>query len=152
MQNAMVRKLDAVPLTRQTASQVFPLAQSLVPHLDLEGWLAFAHRAIAAAGSGGIIGLRDDLGYFHGFFGYFVRHDGLGGPVLAIEHAAAMDLLDRAGSAAVLAQEIESVAAQLGCADVHVHLRPAQRRLRRLLEAEGHTLRGIVLEKAVAAD
>ena len=148
----MLRKLDAVPLTYDTARQVFPLAQSLVPSLDLSDWLAFAHREIAAVGTGGIVGLRDERGYFYGLFGYRVRHDILGGPALAIEFAAVMDLLDHAGPAAVLAREIEAIATRLGCADVHVHLRPEQRRLRRLLKGHGHNLRGFVLEKSVAAN
>jgi len=147
----MFGKLEAVPVTLETASQVFPLARSLVPELELDGWLAFARRQIERPETAGIVGVRDERGYFHGLFNYEVRHDVRTGPILDVGMAMAVNLLDRAGAGAVLVRAIDAMAVALGCAGTQIRLTAEQRQLRRWLEGEGHALRCVVLEKAIAA-
>jgi hypothetical protein len=148
----MLRKLDAVPLTHETAQQIFPLAQSVMPDLALEAWLAFAHQRIGAPPSGGgIVGIRDARGYFHGLFDYRARRDLMDGtPTLDVGLATAIDLFDRFGAAFVLVRELEAIATKIGCIAIQVHLRPEQRRFRRWLEREGHGMDAIVMRKALA--
>jgi hypothetical protein len=147
----MLGSLSAIPLTHDMAAQVLPLARSLLPALELEAWLAFARARIDRMPSGGIMGVQDRRGYFHGLLGFEVRGDLLDGTVLDVGWATATDLLNRAGAAAVLSRELEAMAARLNCAGVQVRLRPEQQHLRRWLEDEGHVLRSLILEKPVVA-
>jgi len=148
----MFGKLEAVPVTLETAGQVYPLVRSLVPELELDSWLSFARRHIEGPETAGIVGVRDERGYFHGLFGYQVRHDVLTGPTLDVGLAMAVNLLDRTGAGAVLVRSIEALAVTLGCAATQIRLSVEQRQLRRWLEGEGHALRCVVLAKAVAAE
>jgi hypothetical protein len=143
----MIRNLTATSLGIEQLPQAFPLARALVSNLDLEAWLAFARRRSGDTDTGGIVGVCDERGYFHGLFGYEVRQDLAQGTTLAIDMAIAMELLDRGGAAAVLIGEIDGIAAKLGCRAVHVRLRPEQRGLRRGLERAGHQVQGIILGK-----
>ncbi len=146
----MIRKLCAVALRAEQAAQVFPLARALVPELDLPSWLAFARKRAGTSTSRGLIGMRDDDGYFHGLYGYEVRHDLSDGATLDVDLAIALELLDRAGAAALLLDEIDARARRLGCNAVHVHLKPHQRRLRRCFEGDGHSLQSVMLAKPAA--
>jgi hypothetical protein len=143
----MPRTLAAVPLSLKEVEQTYPLARALAPELDLETWLAFAQRRIVDSPNSGIVGVRDERGYFYGLLGYLVRHDLTAGTTLEVDMAIAMEVLDRAGTVAVLADEIESIAGRLDCSAIHIHLRPEQHRLRRLLEGGGHSIRSVVLGK-----
>ncbi len=143
----MIRNLCAVALSADEAAQAFPLARALVPELDLPSWLAFVRKRAGGSATRGLIGVRDDDGYFHGLYGYEVRYDLTDGATLDIDLAIAMELLDRAGAAAVLMDEIQERARRLDCNAVHVHLKPHQRRLRRWFEAEGHSLQSVTLAK-----
>ncbi len=148
----MPSRLEAVPLTRETARQIFPLAQSVMPDLGIEAWLTFARRQGGDPADGGILGIRDERGYFLGLFDYRVRRDLAGaGPTLEVALATAMDLVDRNGAAALLVKEIETLAAGLGCHATQIRLRPKQRRLRRSFERAGHELEAVVLTKSVGS-
>lgn len=146
----MDRSLVAVPLTAEQAVQIFPLARALAPELDLDAWRRFARRRSNEPDVRGIIGIRDTLGYFHALFDYEIRQDVTARPTLEIGLAVALDLLDGASSTTILMNEIDALAARLGCHAVHVRLRPNQRRLRRSLERDGHSLQSIVLGKSTA--
>ena len=125
--------------------QALPLARTVFPALELEDWRDYTHQHIRPPTSG-LVGVQDDHGYFHGLFGYRVRREVLGA-TLDVEWAAAINLLERSEAAATLVREIETVAAQLDCPGVQVRLLPGQRRLRRWLERNGHSLAGVILEK-----
>src|SRR5579872_6822274 len=104
----MFGQLEAVPVTLETAGQLYPLVRSLVPELELDGWLLFARRHIEGPETAGIVGVRDERGYFHGLFGYQVRYDVRTGPTLDVGLAMAVNLLDRTGAGAVLVRAIEA--------------------------------------------
>jgi hypothetical protein len=147
----MLGTLRPVPLTPDKVAQVLPLARSLLPALELDAWSSFARRRIGGMPDSGIIGLQDRRGYFHGLLGYEVRNDLLGGRILAVDWATSMELFGNADAVALLARELDAMATRLGCAGIEIRLKPEQRRLRRWLEREGHTLQSVVIEKKAAA-
>ena len=144
----MVRTFAAAPLAPADVPQAFPLARALMPQLDLTAWLEFARRRAGKPAARGIVAVRDDRGYFHGLFSYEVRHALGEGATLEVDVAIAMELLDRSGPAAVLLDEIDVLAARLGCAAVQVRLRPDQRRLRRWFEALGYAIQDVAMVRA----
>ncbi len=145
----MARQLEPVRLNEEQIVQVFPLVRSVVPDLDLEAWQSFARRYTGDISAGGIIGIRDERGYFHGVFGCRVRPGLSGGSTLEVSWATALELLDRAGPAPMLIEAIEATAARLDCAEIQVHLKPEQRRLRRWFEGVGHSVQAVVLGRSV---
>jgi hypothetical protein len=142
-------QLQAVPLDEEQLVQVFPLVRSVAPDLELAAWQGFARRYIGESSAGGIVGIRDERGYFHGLFGYRVRAGLSGGKTLEVDWATAMELLDRTGPAPMLIEAIEAIAARLDCAELLIHLKPGQRRLRRWFEGVGHSVQAVVLGRAV---
>ena len=145
----MTRQLEPVALNEDQIVQVFPLVRSVVPDLELEAWRAFARRYTGAASAGGIIGIRDERGYFHVVFGCRVRPGLSGGSTLEVTWATAMELLDRTGPAPILIEAIEATAARLDCAEIQVHLKPEQRRPRRWFEGVGHSVQAVILGRSV---
>ena len=145
----MPRTLAAAPLALADVLQAFPLARALLPQLELETWRDFARRRLGRPATRGIVAVRDERGYFYALFSYEVRHALGDGATLEVGLAIAMEMIDRSGPAAVLLREIDTLAARLRCAAVHVHLRPDQRRLRRWLESSGHSVRSVVMVKAL---
>jgi hypothetical protein len=147
----MASTLTATPLRIEQAPQAFPLVRVLMPEVALGDWLAFAEVRCRAPETSGIVGVRDAQGYFQALFVYEVRPDLAGGATLEVGMAIALGLVDPPSAVAMLVAEIDLLAARLGCAGVHVRLRPDQRRLRRWFEAAGHTLDGVVLGKPIGS-
>jgi hypothetical protein len=141
-----MQPLAPVSLTAELMPQAFPLARAFAPDLDLESWLEFGTHRLAA-GTGGIVGLRDERGYFRGLFGYQVRNDPLDGAVLQVDMAVTLDLVNRAEAAAALTGEIDGQSRKLGCTGVQICLRPEQRWLRRWFERHGYQIRAVTFAK-----
>jgi hypothetical protein len=106
------------------------------------------------AREGGILAVTDERNYIAGLCSYRVVPDLIHGRLLDAGHFLAFDLLDRRPVAEALAEALEALARELGCAAVHTHL--PQRNdappgpdqgLSGLLAARGHRVESLGLCK-----
>ncbi|HKO06780.1 MAG TPA: hypothetical protein VJ487_03625 [Alphaproteobacteria bacterium] len=137
--------------------QAFPLVHALVPRLKLEGWVRYA-RALGGVGGarGGVMSAFDEQGYICGLFCYRMETGLEHGPKLLIEHACALDIVDRQGAIDALLGVVDDLARALFCAQIDVHLDQAQVVLSAphgpfisALRARGAIINGIRLSKPV---
>lgn len=149
------------------AERAFALVQAAMPTLHLEQWVGFV-RAFCRQGPEpaapahrpqpqGILLAREPAGLILGLTAYSLDHDLHHGRILLGRNFIAFGLLNRRPAAEALAQELETVAAQLGCHAVHLSLAPAADAVCRtsdawlnaLLQERGHRAEEITLCKAL---
>ena len=105
-------------LGRDQIRAVYPLIREAVPTLDLAAWLRFARQLMGGRRSGqcGIVAARREGRAFPcGLFCYRVEVDLRRGRTLVADHFVALDLLDPGAVVAALVEELEALAARLGC-------------------------------------
>jgi hypothetical protein len=107
--------------------QAFPLVRALIPRLRLEAWMRYARALGEADGArAGVMSAFDEQGYICGLFCYRMEPGLEHGPKLSIEHACALDIVDRQGAIDALLGVIDELARALFCAQIDVHLDQAQ--------------------------
>ncbi|HXQ68723.1 MAG TPA: hypothetical protein VN980_19315 [Alphaproteobacteria bacterium] len=137
--------------------QAFPLVHALIPRLRLEAWLRYAQTLGELDGArAGVMSAFDEQGYICGLFCYRMETGLEHGPKLLIEHACALDIVDRQGAIDALLGAIDDLARALFCAQIDVHLDQAQVVLSAphgpfiaALRARGAIINGIRLSKPV---
>ena len=108
-------------LGRDQIRAVYPLIREAVPTLDLARWLRFARQLTGPRRSGqrGIVAARrEGRAYPCGLFCYRVEEDLRRGRTLVADHFVALDLLDPGAVVTALVEELERLAARLGCQTV----------------------------------
>jgi hypothetical protein len=137
--------------------QAFPLVHALIPRLRLEAWVRYARALGEVDGArAGVMSAFDEQGYICGLFCYRMETGLEHGPKLLIEHACALDIIDRQGAIDALLGVVDDLARALFCAQIDVHLDQAQVVLSvphgpfiSALRARGAILNGIRLSKPV---
>ena len=133
---------------------VYPLVWEAVPELDSAAWVRFARLLLSPkrAGQGGIIAAwRPGRNFPCGLVCYRVENDLLRGRVLVAEHFVAVDLLDPQAVLASLVEELDPLAARLGCTAVRSVVHGGNSQVRSGLSAAGHEPEGALLVKPVEA-
>ncbi len=165
-------QLKVRPLSAACINQAFPLIQTALPGVTLAAWRDFAAALISGtdaqgdapgdargdAREGGILAVADERNYIAGLCSYRVVPDLFHGRLLDAGHFLAFDLLDRRPVAEALAEALEVLARERGCAAVHTHLpyrtaaptEPGDG-LSGLLAARGHRVESLGLCKRLVA-
>jgi len=133
---------------------VYPLMREAVPGLQLNEWLRFARRLTRARPRepGGIIVARRPARSWPIGMVCYRRRQELGvGPVLAVCHLVALDLLDPAAVVASLTAQLDIIAVQLGCVAIMTTVHRGAASVTDDLFAAGHRPEGAVLTKPVGA-
>lgn len=105
-------------LARDQIRSVYPLIREAVATIDLATWMRFARQLAAPrrAGQCGIVTARREGRPFPcGLFCYRVEEDLKLGKVLTADHFVAVDLLDPGAVLVALVEELDGLAARLGC-------------------------------------
>ena len=128
-------------LGRDQIRAVYPLIREAVPPLDLAAWLRFARQLTGGRRSGqcGIVAARREGRAFPcGLFCYRVEDDLRRGRILVADHFVALDLLDPGAVVAALVEELEGLAARLGCQAVRSVVHGGAPGVGHELRAAGH--------------
>ncbi len=160
------------PLSAESVTQAYALIQTALPEVTLAAWRDFAAALMSGpdargdapggargdAREGGILAVADRRNYIAGLCSYRVVPDLVHGRLLDAGHFLAFDLLDRRPVAEALAEALEVLARERGCAAVHTHLpyrtaAPTEpgNGLSGLLAARGHRVESLGLCKRLVA-
>jgi hypothetical protein len=155
-----VTRFKIRPLSAESVTQAYALIQTALPEVTLAAWRDFAAALMSGtdAREGGILAVADRRNYIAGLCSYRVVPDLVHGRLLDAGHFLAFDLLDRRPVAEALAEALEVLARERGCAAVHTHLpyrtaaptEPGDG-LSGLLAARGHRVESLGLCKRLVA-
>ncbi|HET8997039.1 MAG TPA: hypothetical protein VFN42_10275 [Acetobacteraceae bacterium] len=133
---------------------VYPLVREFAPSLEAASWLRFARQLVNGKrpGQGGIVGAwRLGRSFPCGLFCYRVDNDLMRGKILVAEHFVAVDLLDPQAVLSALVEELDSLAARLGCRAVRSVVHGGNDHVHSGLAAAGHEPEASLLLKPVLA-
>src|SRR5215471_144126 len=143
-------EITVEPLAFDQLATVYPLVREAVRGLDLPEWLRFA-RGIAAPGraerSGIMVARRAGQPFPCGLFCYRKDRDLKHGTVLTADHIVALDILNPKPILAALVEELDVLAARLGCTAVHSVVRDGSHDIASGLLAAGHRRESETLTK-----
>lgn len=133
---------------------VYPLVREATPALEPASWLRFARQLLSTrrGGQAGIVAAwRQGRSFPCGLFCYRVNEDLVRGKVLVAEHFVAVDLLDPQAVLSALVEELDALAARLGCKAVRSVVHGSNDHLHSGLSAAGHEPEASLLFKPVVA-
>lgn len=131
---------------------VYPLVREFAPSLEPAAWLRFARQLVNGKrpGQGGIVAVwRQGRSFPCGLFCYRVDNDLMQGKVLVAEHFVAVDLLDPQAVLNALVEELDALAARLGCKAVRSVVHGGNDHVHSGLAAAGHEPEASLLLKPV---
>ncbi|MFQ5774047.1 MAG: hypothetical protein ACE5GS_05990 [Kiloniellaceae bacterium] len=116
-----MRNLKVRPLSRDRIGQAFPLLQASLPEVSLEHWRKFASPLVSsrAGPTSGILTVVSEQDYIAGLSIYRIEPDLQHGAALIAEHFMALDLFDRTAVVHALAEALEALGREHGCAAIH---------------------------------
>lgn len=132
---------------------VYPLLRAVIPGLQLKEWISYGRRIAnpKRADAAGIVAVaRTGRPLPCGLFIYRSAPDPVHRRVLWAEHLVAIDVLDPLPALRALAQELEALAARLGCTAIRTSVPGACAPLAAGLLDAGHQPTGSTLVKALA--
>ncbi|MFV3076630.1 hypothetical protein [Niveispirillum fermenti] len=117
----MSDRFSVKPLDRRRVDQAWPLVQTGRAAHDRDAWRTYAGTLLALADSG-LRTVEGDHGYIHGIYAFQALPSPKHGKVLQVDMFLALDLIEPEAAIDLLLNDMDSVAADLGCGAVHLHL------------------------------
>ncbi|TAD88463.1 MAG: hypothetical protein EAZ99_13770 [Alphaproteobacteria bacterium] len=144
----MTRAVTTALLEAGQIAQVFPLVRARLPGIDLPRWRRHAStrvRKVEAEGRParpspirqGIVVAWSERGYACGLAEFRIHNDLGHGRTLAVDQVMAIDLLDPAVVVHALVRDLRVIAAENGCAALHLRAAANDENAARALGAEG---------------
>jgi hypothetical protein len=136
-------------LSDDQVPQAFPLIQATWPGADLTAWQSFVQffNDRSAAGSAGVLAVRDPAGSICGVLAYRLDRDLRVGRLLAVQLFTAVDLMNSPRTVGALLDAAEGRACELNCDGVQIRLYGDQSGLASRLRALGLSSEGGVFWK-----
>lgn len=147
----MARSFTAVMLTADDIDQAFALVHALRPGVTLDRWRSFAMRLLnkRASSEYGMMGIRDEGGYFGSLLVFRVEDTLDHRRVLTVLPIAALDFVNARAVMQAMLDAAEAAARRLGCAVIHTRVGREQVLLAEFLRGVGHQSEAQVLSTRV---
>ena len=115
----MPERFEARLLSQEQVDQAFPIVQSAIAGITMEGWRRFARVIVSADRCASGIMTAQCRNYIHGLFSYRASPSLRHGTQLLVENFIVLDLFNPSGAAAALLGAMDELADDLGCEAIH---------------------------------
>ena len=115
----MPERFETRLLSQEQVDQAFPIVQSAIAGVTMEGWRRFAEAMLSADRCVSGIMTAQSRNYIHGLFSYRGSASLRYGTELVVDNFVVLDLFNPSGAAAALLGAMDDLACDLGCQALH---------------------------------